>query len=543
MRNGSRQIWAVLTLAVGVFLFWLSSPPSPHFAHPPAHLPAEDRQIVDRTRSTEVAQPTTTALSASDSFTDEDLQSLLEDINPSNDWLVHLQKESKKRILQNPQKYGVEVIDQIAEINAIRFRVTSPSRALPFLQKLIKEDALSPNFPLRNPLPPREDAHSPDLGFGAGLIEWLGGHPHRDDIGKHVKIALLDSGVHAGHPSLSGASVSEKNFLPADAGLEGQGHGTALSSVIAGNIDGISGISPGSEILSYRVVNKQGETDSHTVARAIVTAVQDGADIINLSLGGDQGSAVLQQAVKYAQDAGVAVVAAVGNDGVGLVNYPAFYEGVVGVTSISKSGSVSRFANFGEGVDLAAPGVGVLAAWEGDDIVGFSGTSVATAIVSAALAGEMARNPQLSAKEAIELLYTQSNENGEQGVDEISGHGVLSLARLENRTNQAYEDPAIVGYHFPHSQAPGGATMPFEVIVQNQGNQPVQTMQLQVDYPGVQKTFLINQLQSGETRRETLYLQGRGGGQILEIRSELLLPHTQVDLRKENNLRLSAIEL
>ena len=85
--------------------------------------------------------------------------------------------------------------------------------------------------------------------------------------------------------------------------------------------------------------------------------------------------------------------------------------------------------------------------------------------------------------------------------------------------------------------------MPFEVIVQNQGNQPVQTMQLQVDYPGVQKTFLINQLQSGETRRETLYLQGRRGGQILEIRSELLLPHTQVDLRKENNLRLSAIEL
>jgi len=543
MSKGRRLIWAFLALAVGLFLFRASSPPSPQVAYSPAQFPAEDNLIADRGWSAEVTKSTTTVLSASDLFSEEDLKSLLEDTNPSNDWVVHLQDDSRKKMLREPQRYGLEVIDQIPEINTIRFRVTSPSRALPFLQKLIKENALSPNYPLRQPHPPREDARAVDLAFGGSLIDWLGGHAHRDDIGKDVKIALLDSGVNAGHPALRGVSVSEKNYLPADAGLEGQGHGTALSSVIAGNIDGVTGISPGSEILSYRVVNAKGETDSHTVARAIVTAVYDGADIINLSLGGDQGSAVLEHAVKYAQEADVAVVAAVGNDGVGLVNYPAFYEGVVGVTSIGKSGSVSHFANFGEGVDLAAPGVGVLTAWEGDDIVGFSGTSVATAIVSAALAGEMARNPQLSANEAIELLYTQANENGEQGADDISGHGVLSLARLENRTNQSYEDPAIVGYHFPHSQAAGGATMPFEVIVQNQGNQPVQTMQLQVDYSGVQKTFLINQLQSGETRRETLYLQGSGGGQILEIRSALLLPHTQVDLRKENNLRLSAIEL
>jgi hypothetical protein len=543
MIKGRMHIWVVLTLAVGLFFIWVSSPHSPHFTNPPANLPHEDSSILDRARPREVAKYTTTVLSTNDTFSVEELQSLLEDINPSNDWVVHLQKESKIKIVRDPQKYGIEVIDQIEEINTIRFRISSPSQALPFLKKLIKKDALSPNFPLRSPLPPRGDAHSFDFGFGAGFIEWLGGNSQRKNIGENIKIALLDSGVDVGHPALSEASVSEKNFLPADTGLEGQGHGTALSSVIAGNFGGISGVSPGSEILSYRVVNEHGEADSHTVAHAIVTAVQDGADIINLSLGGEQGSSVLEQAVKYAHSEGVVVVAAVGNDGVGLVNYPAFYDGVVGVTSISKAGSVSRFANFGEGVDLAAPGVGVLAAWEGDEMVGFSGTSVATAIVSGAIASEMSREPNLTSADVVDLLYHTANENGEKGVDEISGHGVVSLARLENRTNKAYEDPAIVGYHFPHLQAVGGATMPFEVIVQNQGNQPVHTMQLQVDYPGVQKTFLINNLQSGETRHETLYLQGSGGGQILEIRSELILPFNQEDSRKDNNLRISVIEL
>ena len=155
----------------------------------------------------------------------------------------------------------------------------------------------------------------------------------------------------------------------------------------------------------------------------------------------------------------------------------------------------------------------------------------------------MARNPQLTANEAIGLLYTLANENGREGIDEVSGHGVLSLARLENRTNQAYEDPAIVGYYFAYPQAPGGATIPFEVLVQNQGNQPIDTMQLRVNYPGTQRTYLINQLQPGETRREKLYLQGSARPQSLDIHTELLLPPEQSDARWENNLRLSSIEL
>ena len=138
--------------------------------------------------------------------------------------------------------------------------------------------------------------------------------------------------------------------------------------------------------------------------------MHDGADVINLSLGGAQGSEVLKQAVSYALHHGIPLVAAVGNQGVGSVNYPAAYDGVIGVTSIGVSGRVSNFANFGIGVDLAAPGSGVLAAWESSEMAKFSGTSISSAIVSGTVAMELSKRPSLSPVEVSELIQKYSNE-------------------------------------------------------------------------------------------------------------------------------------
>jgi len=392
---------------------------------------------------------------------------------------------------------------------------------------------------MRQPLPPRKELVLDEASFSDSYIEWLGGRDDRTNLGTGVKVALLDSGVDLSHPMLAGVSIKQTNLLATE-GIDGVGHGTALASVMVGSTSGIQGIAPRSEILSFRVIDKTGKADSFTVASGIVKAVQDGARVINLSLGAEYGSDVLKHAVGYARENGVSIVAAVGNDGEGLVNFPAAYDGVIGVSSVGKNGQVSSFSNYGNGVDIAAPGVGVLAAWELQEMVSFSGTSVSTAIVSASIAAELSNDPTLTSHDVEDLLLRYANESGKPGYDLIAGHGILSLGRLENRTNENYSDPALVGYYFGESGVVSG-TVPFEVIIQNQGNTLLNNLNLEVEYLGTMKKFRVNNLAPSEIRTEKLYLQGSDIDGFLKIDSRLITPSGTKDDRPGNNMRNSTI--
>ena len=476
----------------------------------------------------------------------DEIGSVLESINPQNDWIVSLNGASRDKFLSNYVSSGIEIMDQIPELGIIRFSITDSIKALPLINKMMEEDHLSFNSPLRQPLSPRKEEILENLEFSDSFIEWMGGAPSRAQFGKGIKVALLDSGVNQNHPMLAGVTVIEKDYLPKTSpefASTDNAHGTAVASVIASSTESYSGVAPGCEILSYRVIDGTGKTDSYTVASAIVRAVQDGADLINLSLGGEQGSEVLKQAVSFAIEQGVPLVAAVGNDGIGLVNYPAAYNGVIGVTSVGLSGRVSNFSNFGHGVDLAAPGTGVLAAWESSGMVNFSGTSISSAIVAGAVAMELSQNPSMSPIELSKLIQKFSNEAEEPGFDAISGHGVLSLSRLENKNNPTYADPALVGYHFEHDGNLKTGLLPFDVIVQNQGNNWLDNLTLQVDFLGINKSIRLDNLSPGEIRTEKFYLQGSDLSKPVKIDAKLHLPVGMLDSRKDNNSRSSVIKL
>ena len=440
---------------------------------------------------------------------------------------------------KNASTSGIKLVESLAELGVVRVRILDTSKALPLLNEYISNDQLSPNYSMRQPLPPRKEMILNEASFSDSYIKWLGGGEDRDNLGAGVKVALLDSGVDLSHPMLAGVSIKQTNLLGND-GEEGKGHGTALASVMAGTTSGVQGIAPRSEILSYRVIDKTGKTDSYTVASGIVKAVQDGARVINLSLGAEHGSDVLKRAVEHARESGVSIIAAVGNEGEGLVNFPAAYDGVIGVSSVGKSGQVSSFSNYGEGVDIAAPGVGVLTAWELQEMVSFSGTSVSSAIVSASIAAELSKDPTLTSHEVEDLLLHYANEAGKPGYDLIAGHGVLSLGRLENKDNKNYSDPALVGYYFGESGLVSG-TMPFEVIIQNQGNTWLDNLSLVVGYLGSEKKFRVNNLAPAEIRTEKLYLQGSEVDEFLQIDSRLIISSGVKDDRPENNVRKSTI--
>jgi hypothetical protein len=475
---------------------------------------------------------------------EEDFEVFLKKVNPENDWLVTLDPAVSHSFLRDPGMMGIAVNHHLPELGVTRFSITNPRLALPFFDRFLKDDQISINHPLRSPLPPRDLVLTEESSFSDSFVDWMGGEVDRNEFGKGVKLALLDSGVNSSHPLLNGAQIRHKNIMDQSSvtAESGNAHGTALASVIAGHSEFYQGIAPGCEILSYPVINESGLADSFTVASAVIAAVKDGAGVINLSLGSEQGSVVLRNAIAYALSHDVVVVAATGNEGVGIVNYPAAYEGVVGVSSIGTSGRVSTFSNYGNGVDIAAPGVGVLTAWDRGDLSNFSGTSVSSAIVSAALAVERSRFPALSNTQVVDSVLSHTVEAEIPGFDPVSGHGILSLSRLENRNNPSYSDPALVGYHFEIPSSPVG-TIPFEVMVQNLGNTWQGNLDLELHYLGLKKNILINNLAPGEVRSEKLFIQGSELDHTLEINAKLHVPKSARDYRPENNQRNSVIQL
>ena len=476
--------------------------------------------------------------------TKEDFEVFLKKVNPSNDWLIALDPNESQSLLRDPGMMGLAVKDYLPKLGVTRFSVTNPKLAFPFFERFLKDDHISINHPLRIPLPPRDLVHTEESSFSDSFIDWMGGEVGRTGFGKGVKLALLDSGVNSSHPFLNGAQIHHRNMLDQASGSTDEvanAHGTALASVIAGSTESYQGIAPGCEILSYQVIDASGLADSFTVATAVIAAVEDGAGVINLSLGAEQGSSVLRDAISYALSRDVIVVAATGNEGVGIVNYPAAYEGVVGVNSISTSGRVSSFSNYGKEVDIAAPGVGVLTAWDQSGLSNFSGTSVSSAMVSAALAVERSRYPGLSNTQIVNSVLSHTVEAEKPGFDPVSGYGVLSLSRLENRNNPSYSDPALVGYHFETPSSPVG-TIPFEVMVQNLGNTWQGNLDLELNYLGLKKNILINNLAPGEVRSEKIFIQGSELDPTLEISAKLHVPKSTRDYRPENNQRNSVIQ-
>jgi len=158
----------------------------------------------------------------------------------------------------------------------------------------------------------------------------------------------------------------------------GSGHGTKVAGVIAALADngiGVRGIAPGAKILGVRVITEEPGADAggvatddqamslvSTVVRGMIYAIAEKANVINLSLGwnGRADSPLMRDAVKTAQDKGIIVVSAAGNDSTDALVYPCQYEGVVCVGAHDPDGKISEFSNFGSGVDIAAPGFSIL---------------------------------------------------------------------------------------------------------------------------------------------------------------------------------------
>jgi subtilisin family serine protease len=211
--------------------------------------------------------------------------------------------------------------------------------------------------------------------------------------GDGVTVAVLDTGLDLDHPALAGDWLPGYDVVADDDQPQEEGpgmawgHGTHIAGVI-------QHIAPNSKLLPVRVLDPDGRGNTFTLAYAIEWATEHGADVINMSLGTRYDSTALGDIVQAAIDQGVIVVAAAGNGDTNQVHYPAGYAGAIAITALDGGNRKADFANFGNWVTLAAPGIAVTSTIVGPDGSGYaswSGTSMSTAFVTgaAALARQM----------------------------------------------------------------------------------------------------------------------------------------------------------
>lgn len=253
-----------------------------------------------------------------------------------------------------------------------------------------------------------------------------------------ITVAILDTGVDLQHEDLKDALVAGYNFISNNEDPNDDfGHGTHVAGIIGAinNDIGIVGVASCVKIMPVKVLNDLGKGDVMTEIKGIVWAVDNGADVINLSLGGvrfkdgvEAFNPVEYAAVQYAISKGVVVVAATGNYSE-AVSYPAAYPDVIAVTSLNQLGDISMFANYGTEVSIAAPGEDIYSTMPGNTYQYATGTSVAAPFVSGITALMLAKNNLLTPYEIKQLIEAGADDKGNPGKDDQYGYGVANPKR------------------------------------------------------------------------------------------------------------------
>jgi len=268
--------------------------------------------------------------------------------------------------------------------------------------------------------------------------------------GLGVKVAILDTGVLKTHPDLKNRIKGCKDFSGAVTVLDGKcddknGHGTHVAGIIGadGGSDGLGvyGMAPEVNILAYKVCSNNGTCWADDIAIALKTAVEDGANIINLSLGSDNPSQLITDATNFVVSKNVLIVAAAGNDGpyVGSIDYPGADANVVAVGAVDKEIQISEWSSRGtnsttkpyiveeKDIELASPGVNIESTWKDGKYAILSGTSMASPHV-AGLAAKLwikdALNPASATRELLQNLTADLLPIGD---DDSSGFGFPHL--------------------------------------------------------------------------------------------------------------------
>ncbi|MBI5039504.1 MAG: peptidase S8 [Nitrospirae bacterium] len=210
-------------------------------------------------------------------------------------------------------------------------------------------------------------------------------------------VAVIDTGIDITHPDLKNRVISGVDIIDGDSsGVDDNGHGTYVAGIIAAeanNSIGIAGVSYKSKLMPVKVLTASGKGTYADLMEGIIYAVDHGARILNLSLGGYSYSQFLGDAIQYAHSSRAVILAAGGNENSDEQLYPAAYPNVIAVSATDPSDQRWALSNYGTYIRLSAPGVGVLSTLKNNGYGEATGTSVSTAHVAGVAALILSKSP------------------------------------------------------------------------------------------------------------------------------------------------------
>jgi hypothetical protein len=445
------------------------------------------------------------------------------------------------RFLARAEKEGLNILGRLDTLRAVRVKADNLAALEAELTANASDYAdVSGNYIFDVPhIPAKEDRPAIDqIPFGNAALSFIGANGDRSQWGRGILVAVLDTGIAMDSTFGTGRVTAIDIGLGISPGkAQDDGHGTSVASLAAGSSADAPGVAPAANLLSIRVTDANSRADIFTLAQGIVAAVDAGAKVINVSLGGYGTNTALSNAIGYASDHGAVIVAAAGNDQAAQLNWPAADPRVISVGAVDRAGQQVSFSNAGAQLQLTAPGLGVQTAWLDGQRVYVDGTSASAPLVSGAIAALLSQNPTLTPQTAATLLTKTANDAGVPGADPAYGNGILNLGWALNANNPTYVDTAVSSHYFD------AANNQMDFVVQNRSGEAMAGMSLNVAAGTTTTSYLVSNLPPGGTQVIKVPVdsaQLRSAGQI-QYTTTLVNPIGIVDQVPSNNRRSSVL--
>lgn len=378
--------------------------------------------------------------------------------------------ENETEISKHFQTSSAKISKDLGLLRTLRIKVSADQDLEALSKKILKKAKrfsnynlvdVRPNYLLKSDFTPNDTYFADGSQWAVDVLN-LRSAWEVNKGSENVVIAVIDSGIDYNHKDLkdkiwnnqkenpingldddgngyvddyfgydfvaeAGTSCTDKDCGQRDFDvMDNQGHGTSVAGAAAASTDnafGIAGACPNCKLMPLRA-GYQAEGQTHfsasDVEAAIVYAVNNGADIINMSFSTSIGRALDKSVINYARAADVVLVASAGNHASDVARYPAAYEGVIAVQSSNQRGELSEFSAYGNWVDVSAPGEGIRTTYLGQGFATVSGTSMAAPYISGIAALLKSANPNLNAEQILALMKGHSNQQAGKLADASS---------------------------------------------------------------------------------------------------------------------------
>lgn len=323
---------------------------------------------------------------------------------------------------------SVEIGDSIAVVVDVPLKLLSVFASEAYTLDFV--EYIEPNLKYRLTFTPNDQQWDLQWGLQKIQADWA----WNKTIGNlSVTVSVLDTGIDWNHPDLA------ENYVPLgydwvnndNDTIDDNGHGTHCAGIIAAEVNngiGVAGLAQ-VKLMVEKCFNSTGSGNEDDCANAIIHAVDQGAKILSLSWGDYEDSSLIRDAIEYAYNQGVLIVAAAGNDHISEKVYPAAYDEVIAVTATTQSDRPAVFSNFGDWVELAAPGVSIYSTYPDDSYTFLYGTSMACPHVAGVAALVWSRFPNMTRDEVRFQLRKTVDDLGVVGFDDYYGYGRINARK------------------------------------------------------------------------------------------------------------------